>query len=153
MKFPDTFDKAAIDKVKEHLPPPSKCPYCTSTNIGVKHHKEVYGRQYSNWPWLYACNVCGARTGMHEGTNLPLGTLADEETRDARNYCKEFFEILWKSGAMPRQRAYAMLAKRLGIKREECHWGYFSAGMCYKAKEICDEIYKELTEVADGKKK
>ncbi len=41
-----------------------------------------------DWPWVYICEGCGSYVGMHPFTDIPLGTLADAATREARKECK-----------------------------------------------------------------
>ena len=48
----------------QRLPPPEVCPYC-GAGCRVKHHEEVYGIPYGDWPWMYGCTACDARVGMH----------------------------------------------------------------------------------------
>ncbi|PHM37141.1 zinc-finger-containing protein [Xenorhabdus innexi] len=129
----------AIKKVKDPLPTPTQCHYCDG-NIAIVSHKAVYGKDYGNWPWLYICTACKAYVGMHPFTDIPLGTLADKETRAARNRCKPHFERIWKSGKLTRTDAYKWLAEKLGINPGECHFGWFDAEMCHKAESICREF-------------
>ncbi|WP_349010536.1 zinc-finger-containing protein [Photorhabdus bodei] len=141
-KTPWNPSKRAILKVKNPLPPPTICNYCGSS-VKISHHKEIYnGKSFGNWPWAYLCNCCGAYVGMHPFTNIPLGTLADAETRNARKQCKPYFERLWKfNGAIfSRNDAYNWLANKLGIKTSECHFGWFDIDTCHRAKEICENM-------------
>ncbi|MBI6550691.1 zinc-finger-containing protein, partial [Xenorhabdus lircayensis] len=72
----------AIQRVNDPLTIPTKCRYCCG-HVTIAHHTEVFRRILNNsrWPWLYVCNSCDARVGMHPGTDIPLGTLADRPTR------------------------------------------------------------------------
>lgn len=40
------------------------------------------------------------------------------------------FDPLWKSGKMPRSRAYGELARRLGIPKHKAHMQMFDIAMC-----------------------
>jgi hypothetical protein len=80
---------------------------------------------------------------MHPGTGIPLGTLADEAIREARKHCKEPFESLYKTGKMSRSQAYQALADKLGIPKEECHFGWFDAAMCEQAAVAAREVFLE----------
>ncbi|WP_319931557.1 zinc-finger-containing protein [Xenorhabdus santafensis] len=126
----------AIKKVKDPLPAPTKCHYCAGS-IAIVSHKAVYGQDFGNWPWLYICTTCRAYVGMHPFTDIPLGTLANEETRAARKSCKPHFERIWKSGKLTRTDAYKWLAEKLGIDPGECHFGWFDVDMCEQAKNVC----------------
>ncbi len=84
-------------------PDPRKCPICgknpkrTETPYGVK--RECCGL----WAW---------------GKHAPL---VDAETHQARQYAHKVFDGLWQSGLVSRTRAYALLAKELGIDPADCH--------------------------------
>ncbi|MBN3839335.1 zinc-finger-containing protein [Burkholderia sp. Ac-20349] len=123
--------RRATARVKNPLPEPTSCPYCGAT-VGIVNNKAIYGREYGEWPWAYACTEwrCRAYVGMHPFTNIPLGTLADKATREARKHAKALFVPLYESGRMTRTEAYAWLAGRLGIELEKCHFGWFSAEEC-----------------------
>lgn len=139
--------KRAINRVKEPLPKPTECPFCRDPQTGepypgsveIAHHMDIYGKVYGDWPWVYRCQYCDARTGMHPYTDIPLGTLADQKTRIARTQCKKHFEKLWRYNDSPltRKQAYRWLADQMGIPVSECHFGWFSAERCYRARDIC----------------
>ncbi len=132
-KTPWNPSRKAMKRVPEpHMPIPTECPYC-SHQVSVVHHDAIYGRAYGDWPWVYACDHCGARTGMHPFTNIPLGTLADHALREERKRCKPVFERIWKGGYMTRDEAYIWLAASMGIEPSECHFGLFDAVQCQEA--------------------
>lgn len=141
LKTPWNPSKRAVKRVKNPLPEPEQCNCCGRLSVEIAHHKEVYGKAYSKWPWVFRCTYCFAYVGMHPFTNIPLGTLANAETRKARKECKEPFEKLFKSGRFTRSEAYELLAKKLGIPKEECHFGWFDIDMCNKAKVASREIF------------
>ncbi|MDE9440044.1 DUF3268 family zinc-finger domain-containing protein, partial [Xenorhabdus bovienii] len=101
------------------------------------HHTEVFGEVRGRWPWLYVCWSCDARVGMHPETNIPLGYLADEQTRRARRDGKEKFEEMRAFRNWERTDAYRWLAWQLGISFNKCHFGWFDTDMCNKAANIC----------------
>lgn len=102
---------------------------------------EIYGRDYGEWPWAFLCRGCRAYVGMHPFTGIPLGTLADAATREARKKAKAAFNPLWGSGGMSRSEAYAWMAKQLGIERtEECHIGWFDVAQCNRVVAICQQV-------------
>jgi hypothetical protein len=80
---------------------------------------------------------------MHPQTEIPLGTLADEATREARKHCKEPFEALYQTGKMTRDQAYQALADKLGIPKEECHFAWFDAQRCEQAAQAAREVFFE----------
>jgi hypothetical protein len=121
------------------LPVPTTCPCCGSSKIECVHHDDVYGRQYSEWPWMLRCETCEATVGLHPFTNIPLGTLATRVMRQARMRAKEAFNPLWEGGGMTRTEAYTWLAQKLGIARvEECHIGWFDVQQCNRVVEVCE---------------
>lgn len=137
-KTPWNPSKKATARVRDPQTVPAACSFC-SESVVIKHHTDVYGgRVFSDWPWMYVCEGCGARVGMHPFTNIPLGTLADKATRDARTACKPVFERLFQSGRMTRTDAYAWLAMRLGITAAQCHFGLFDRHTCECARRICE---------------
>lgn len=133
----------ALARVKDKLPVPEVCPYCGSPVTAVEN-KKIYGRNFGQWPWAYLCTgtnnpVCDAYVGMHPFTNVPLGTLANKVTREARKKAKEVFEPLWQEEGrkMSRDKAYAWLAKQLGIEKSKCHIGWFDVDMCGRVLDVC----------------
>lgn len=139
LKTPANPSRKATARVKNPLPAPDKCRLCHSA-VRVATHQEVYGRDYSDWPYVYLCDNCGAYVGMHPFTNIPLGTLADRPTRDARKNCKKPFEAIWRNGNMSRTDAYIWLAGELNIPVSECHFGWFDIAQCEAAKKACLNI-------------
>jgi hypothetical protein len=123
--------------VRDPHPVPTTCRYC-SGQVSIVNHVDIYGgRTFGEWPWMYVCDVCGARVGMHPFTNIPTGTLADEALREARKVCKPSFERLWQEGGWQRDVAYAWLADKLGMTTSECHWGLFEIDTCRRARDLC----------------
>ncbi|WP_082722488.1 zinc-finger-containing protein [Burkholderia mayonis] len=92
------------------------------------------------WPWTFLCRTCRAYVRLHPFTHIPLGTLADAPTREARKRAKAEFNPIWQSGAMTRIAAYVWLAQRLGIENhEECHIDRFDI-------ETCDRVVAAIRE-------
>lgn len=138
-KTPWNPSKSATARVKDPLPAPTECRLCGGKVEIVRHEVIYHGRTYGEWPWVYRCEDCEARVGLHPFTALPLGTLADETLRKIRNECKAPFERLWRTGEIGRTEAYQWLAKKLGKSIAECHFGLFEADDCRQARQICQE--------------
>ncbi|MDU5667721.1 zinc-finger-containing protein, partial [Enterobacter hormaechei] len=138
IKTPTNPSKKATARVKNPLPVPTNCHLC-SGSVRIGTHGEVYGRDFSDWPYVYLCESCGAYVGLHPFTAIPLGTLADKPTRDARKSCKMPFERIWKSGAMTRTEAYQWLSGKMGIPVHECHFGWFTVEQCLTAMHHCND--------------
>lgn len=141
-KSPLNPSRTATARVKNPLPVPTTCPHC-SGSVKLVGHDVIYGRSFSEWPWLYACEggepglSCGAYVGLHPFTNIPLGTLADAPTREARKRAKSAFQPLYQHHGMKRGEAYAWLANQLSIPKEECHIGWSDVAQCKKIEQIC----------------
>ena len=143
---PWNVSRRATAKVKNPLPAPTKCNCCASEAIEIVENSKVYnGRSYGKYPWIYLCGDCGAYVGLHPFTNIPLGTLANEEMRKARKDSKFYFTPLYASGDMDRNEAYERLAKKLGISKSECHFAWFDVEMCAKAADACIQIANEVS--------
>ncbi|WP_011298521.1 zinc-finger-containing protein [Cupriavidus necator] len=144
-KTPWNPSRRALARVKNPLPPPSACPYC-SAKIEIVGNEQIYGRSFGDWPWAYRCTGknCHAYVGMHPFTNVPLGTLADAPTREARKCAKAVFNPIWQSKRMTRSDAYLWLAGALGIGNvEECHIGWFDVQTCQRVVAACLQLAKE----------
>ena len=136
---PDNPSPTAIARVTNPLPAPTECPFCSSA-VRVASHEAVYGRDYSDWPWMYHCTHCDASVGMHPFTHIPLGTMADRQLREVRKKAKAPFERIWRGGRMTRAQAYRALAEHLNLSARECHFGWFNAEQCQKAKAWAEGI-------------
>lgn len=141
MKTPLNPSKKATKRVKNPLSIPKECNCCGKESVVLKSNTYIYGKPFGNWPWVYICEGCGSYVGIHPFTNIPLGTLADTATREARKVCKAPFEALHNTGKMNRNDAYSALADKLSIPLRECHFGWFDADMCKRAAKAAKEIY------------
>lgn len=117
---------------------PTDCRFC-GNKVLLQTQKEFYGRDYGKKSKLYVCMHCKARVGTHPGTDHPLGTLADEETRTARMEAHRSFDPLWKSKTMKRRAAYEWLAGELRIPTAECHISWFEPDRCQRVVEVVTE--------------
>lgn len=145
-KTPWNPSRKATARVKEPILPWEECVYCESP-VEIAHHKDVYGKAYSEWPWVYRCTNprCEAMVGMHPFTNLPLGTLATKPMRDARMWAKKPFTHYWKvclKGA--RAEGYRHLAEEMGIDQSLCHFGMFDEEQCRQAKAAADRLIRRF---------
>lgn len=113
------------------------CDYCGNKAARVTgreiypHRPDLYGKRF------YQCSPCGAYVGCHPGGDKPLGRLANAELRAAKVRAHAAFDPIWKSGGMNRSKAYAWLAKELGIKPGDCHIGMFTTDMCARVVSVC----------------
>lgn len=141
VKTPWNPSRKAIKRVLNPLPAPTVCPHCGG-EVQICSNDVIYGRKYGDWPWAYVCmnqGQCDAYVGMLPFTNIPLGTLATREIREARKLAKAAFNPLWQGDAprFNRSEAYQWLASQLGIEKETCHVGWFDVAMCQKVVLVC----------------
>lgn len=136
-KTPWNPSKKATARVKDPVPMPTECNCCGSDAVRYATHIEVYGRDYSDWPYVCLCEGCGAYVGLHPFTGIPLGTLADIETREARKYAKNAFTNVVEHHMANRSAAYAWLAEAMGIEPRLCHFGMFDVDQAHRARGIC----------------
>ena len=131
------ISRRALKRVRDPLDPPTSCDRCCGEHVRLVSNNEVYGRQFGDWPFLYLCDWCGAYVGLHPNTDIPLGTMADKETREARKRGKSAFFRMVKENDLSRDDGYKWLADELGIPSSECHWGWFDKFRCKEAERIC----------------
>lgn len=125
--------------MRDRIDPPTICPHCGEC-VGLVSNAEIYGREYGKWPYVYLCSGCRAYVGLHPDTDLPLGTLADEETREARKSVKPpFMRICRERFGGDRSAAYSWLAEHMGIDTKACHFGFFDTYQCWMADRLIRE--------------
>lgn len=124
--------------MKKHIqsyPIPIICDYCGNPVIFASN-AEIYGKEYGSGK-CYMCTSCDTYVGVHEGTMIPYGKLANQELRDLKKECHCLFDPIWtKNRWINREQAYGKLATLLGIPIEECHFGFFDKDMLHRCLEI-----------------
>jgi len=118
-----------------------ECPYCHKESVLVDS-KEIYGKSYGMSWW---CRPCDAYVGCHEGTDKPLGRLADKELREWKIKAHAAFDPLWRtkmrvsvcSKSKARRLGYKWLSNILNIDVKDCHIGMFDTDMCKRVVEVC----------------
>lgn len=116
------------------------CNYCGQP-AGLFAGKEVYpDRPDLSHLNLWVCWSCDAWVGCHETGDgqRPLGSLANEETRAARNAAHAAFDPIWQQCEMTRPAAYAWLARSMGIRESDCHIGMMDAAACRRVVGIVE---------------
>lgn len=133
------ISRRALRRVKDPVQIPVMCPHCYSRVRLVNNNVIYNGRSYGDWPFVYLCMGanCRAYIGLHPGTDIPLGTLADKPTREARIAGKTPFNDIWRD-LITRKEAYAWLAKAMSIEPEACHFGLFNIEQSRKARDLCN---------------
>jgi hypothetical protein len=135
----------------EPLPPPSRaevltgkvCAYCNGATTYVDS-AEVYRRSYG---MIYLCRPCRAWVGVHKGSNVALGRVANAELRDLKKAVHAVFDPVWKQGHLPRGKAYEWLALRMDLPVEQCHVGMFNEKQCRLAIGLLEEWEGVTTEL------
>ena len=114
------------------------CPYCGKPAEWVDN-AERYGRRYGKSWMCWWCRGCDAYVGCHRNTRVPLGTMADANTRMWRTRAHAAIDPLWKGGHMSRSKMYDWLSERLG---RDVHVGSSSAAECREIIGIAVELIK-----------
>ena len=110
-----------------------KCPYCGHTAV-LRDASYVYGEKAIE-EHLYVCSrypECNAYVGVHKGTLIPKGTLANGDLRHKRIEAHKAFSKLWDEGIMSKKQAY--------------HWlGYLRP--VFRLEYRCDELIRACKKV------
>ena len=113
------------------------CPYC-GAQADYTDSKNIYhGHSYG---MIYICRACDAYVGVHSGSDMPKGTLANAELRYWRRLAHAAFDPLWQSGAFYRRRnaAYSWLSEKMALSKEE-------------KDRKCDEVAQKFIEAGADK--
>mgnify|MGYP001024368657 FL=1 len=118
---------------------PIRCPYCGSTAI-LKDASYVYGSK-SKGGKVYVCSrypECNSYVGVHPGTNIAKGTLADKQLRFKRIQAHQTFDQIWKNHILSKSDAYRWIADKFCLTAKEAHIGEFDLYMCEQL--ICESM-------------
>jgi len=118
----------------------SKCPYCDGSTEYIDS-KVIYGKSYG---MIYLCRPCMAYCGVHKGTNISLGRLANASLREAKKEAHKYFNMIYLGGHLTRPEAYAWLCEMLAIPKDETHIGMFDEKLCkdtvYFSKQFLNDM-------------
>lgn len=138
--------RASLRRIQNPLPVPTVCPYCEG-EVALDSNDVIYrGKRYGDWPYVYHCaGDCDAYVGLHPNTDIPLGSLADRETREARKESKALFFEWLRIAGLERQRnkAYPLLADAMGIPIADCHFAMFDVAKCVEAQALLGHFIAE----------
>ena len=109
------------------------CPYCGLRAQYIDSAVIYNGQSYG---MIYNCFPCDAYVGVHKGTDIPLGRLANKELRQWKNTAHAYFDPLWKSGDMTRREAYYWLSEKMNLPKNETHIGMFDVEQCKQVASI-----------------
>ncbi|MFT6347083.1 MAG: hypothetical protein ACJAYB_000064 [Psychromonas sp.] len=123
------------NKIKNQnpMPVPKFCRHCGGP-VNLVDRFVVFGGQSNEWPWIYRCEPCDSHVRCHVWTYIPIGTMAKAKLRATRAKCKVPFTALCK--LIGAGRAYKRLAVLMEIKEVDCHFAWFEAEDCYKARDF-----------------
>ena len=117
---------------------PKTCNLCGGEVVLIPN-SQIYGKSYGSG-FCYYCKECGAYVGTHKKRPYDaLGILADKDMRFMKMRCHDLFDLKWKDKRNKhhaRELAYTRLAKKMGIAKDDCHFGYFDMEQLRQAYEI-----------------
>lgn len=119
-----------------------RCPYCGGS-VTYRSADGIYHDNSRN-TMLYVCShypECDAYVRVHAGTNIPVGTLANQELRALRRTAHYYFDQLHQAGLMSKQDAYQWLADLICAPLSQAHIGYLGEYYC---KQVIEESRKLL---------
>lgn len=136
--------RKALTRIPYCLEKPTSCHYCNGT-VTIKNNSAVYKNPIGDWPYIYICSDCSAYVGLHPHTDIPLGTLADKSTRQARSENKKHFLLLSNLNRdKTRTEMYQWLADEMQLPIHECHWAHFNKEQAERAGLFCQMALKML---------
>jgi hypothetical protein len=138
--------------IENALPPPSNCDNCRSPNVELITNEKIYGRQLGKWPYVYRCTDCNSTVGCHPNTFLPLGRMADKQTRLLRKEAHVAFDRLWREGLLSRSMAYRWLAEELGIPFDSCHISWLTKKQLRTTIKVSTVYFSEREHIAARRK-
>lgn len=130
----------ATDRVRLGTPLEHPCPECGARMV----------LRDSRFGLFYGCVSyprCKATHGAHKATGRPLGIPADGPTKLERMATHDLFDRLWKGDAprFRRHEAYAWMAARMDLEKDEAHIGRFGVEQCQRLRALVVEHFPDLT--------
>lgn len=123
---------------------PMRCPYCGS-KVVYRSADGIY-HDNSRGTMLYVCSKypeCDAYVRVHEGTNIPVGTMADYKLRTLRRTAHYYFNQLYKSGTMSKEDAYQWLAYLISASLSQAHIEYLGEYYCQQVVEKSRQLLED----------
>lgn len=117
-----------------------KCPYCGGS-VTYRSADGIY-RENPHGVMLYVCSrypSCDAYVRVHEGTTIPVGSLANGELRALRRETHQWFDRLYREGIMTKDDAYEWLSELISAPRAHAHIGLLGE---YRCRQVIAESRK-----------
>lgn len=95
--------------------------------------------------FLYVCShypKCNSYVGVHTGTKIPKGTLANPELRNKRIKTHKVFDLLWKEKLMTKKEAYRWMEYTMCLPKNTGHIANFSDYRCNELIRICKDLLR-----------
>lgn len=138
---PYGVSKAAMSKRWGNIEPITECPYCGGEVSAVNNYVIYHGYNYGKYPWIYYCPDCKANIGIYDDTNIPKGTLADKETKEARTDVFDHLKITGRTlNTEDKSVVYDELLKVCDIDLSQTWVNTLSAEKCLIVICGCSEI-------------
>lgn len=118
-----------------------KCPYCGRTAV-LRKASYVYKERALD-EYLYVCSgypECDAYVGVHAGTFLPKGSLANGDLRHKRILAHRMFDSIWRNGIFTRRDAYKWMQDTFSLSNTQAHIGQFSDYRCERLIQECKKV-------------
>ena len=118
-----------------------RCPYCGRTAV-LRKASYVYKERALD-EYLYVCSgypECDAYVGVHAGTFLPKGSLANGDLRHKRILAHRMFDSIWRSGIFTRRDAYRWMQDTFSLSDTQAHIGQFSDYRCECLIQECKKV-------------
>lgn len=119
------------------------CQYCKNKTEYVDS-SIIYGKSYG---MIYLCKKCDAYCGVHKGSSVSLGVVANKELREAKKEAHKYFDILWKDKHCTRNDAYKHMANFLKIPIEYMHIGMMNIKSCKDIVFYSKQIIQDLKQI------
>ena len=112
---------------------PAICRYCGGKIIKTKS-RVLYGKGNQT---IYLCTMCNAYVGCYEGTDKPMGKVANTVLRLKRQETHQVFDTFWQGQGWTRSAAYRWLARELHLSEENAHIGMMEMDECEAVIRLC----------------
>ncbi len=125
----------------EPPPPRPEAPYCEKCqqHAVLTSGDKIYHSPRFKSVLVWLCRGCSDRVGCHPGSSRPLGSLAGDKLRKARQRAHEAVDPIWQYGGKSRNEVYRWLGSQMNLKPKQCHIALFTQEQCEQAISICRE--------------